>query len=407
MKTEPEAESKPELNVTLATWKLRIVYLAFFAGLGSLVPYLPILLTHRHFSPLRIGLLLSINPIVGILLPPLWGAAADRTGRTAPLLRLQLLVLPILVIILYHSTTMIAIAGTLTALAMFLTAFPPLADHLTLDYAHQYGIDYGRVRVFGSIGFSLANLSVTAFLQHGSIDSLWLLYTPFVATAFLVAWTVHEAVPRDRPSAADSADSPSDDPPLSRAASLRPLLLFYLIILCLALTMPAFYTFFPLYVSRLPGGAKLLPFAYVLSSGSEIFTIPFATLLYNRSGPRFMLILSAVSYAARWVVVALSPWTVLTVVVQILHGISFGFFYTSSVMYIRNALPKRMFATGQGLFGATTALGSVLGNILGGLLYESETPRALFLTAAAICLAAAILMWLHRKLPAQSFGSTR
>ena len=386
------------MNVKLETWKLRIVYLAFFAGLGSFAPYLPIFLAHRHFSPLRIGLLLSISPIVGILLPPLWGAASDRTGRTAPLLRLQLLVLPLLVIILYHSTTALSIAVILTAIAVFMTAFAPLADHLTLDYVQHYGIDYGRVRVFGSIGFSLANLSVAAFLIHGSIDTLWLLYAPFVATAFLVSWTVRDASQKNSSLSSASADSSEIDPAQSRTASLRPLLPFYLIILCLALTMPSYYTFFPLYMARMQGGAALLPVAYILSSGSEVFTMPFATKLYTRFGPRSMLLLSAVSYAVRWVVVAVAPWTALIIAVQILHGISFGFFYTSSVMYIRTALPKRLFATGQGIFGATTALGNVLGNIFGGLLYEVGNPREFFLTEAAVCLVAALLIWRHRRL---------
>ncbi len=386
------------MNVQFETWKLRSLYLTFFAGLGSLIPYLPVLLTHRHFSPLSIGLLLSINPIVGILLPPLWGAVADRTGRAVPLLRLQLLVLPILVIILYHSSTVVAIAGILTGLAVFLTSFPPLADHLTLDYAQRYGIDYGRVRVFGSIGFSLANLSVTAFLLHGSIDFLWLLYSPFVATGFLVSLTIREVVQEDSPLPNSDQGASRNDPSVNRAASLRPLLPFYLIVLGLALTIPAYNTFFPLYMSRLEGGAKLLPLAYVLSSGSEVFTMPFATKLYNRLGPRYMLILSAVSYALRWVVVAVSPWTVMIVAIQILHGVSFGFFYTSCVMYIRNTLPRRLFATGQGIFGATTALGNVLGNILGGMLYEAGSPREFYLTAAAICLIAAVFAWRRRKL---------
>ena len=67
-------------------------------------------------------------------------------------------------------------------------------------------------------------------------------------------------------------------------------------------------------------------------------------------------------------------------------------------MYIRNTLPKRLFATGQGIFGATIALGNVLGNIFGGMLYEAGSPREFYLTAAMICLIAAVFAWRRRKL---------
>lgn len=109
-----------------------------------------------------------------------------------------------------------------------------------------------------------------------------------------------------------------------------------------------------------------------------------------------MLMLSALAYAIRWLVVSQFSTPPLLIGIQLLHGVAFGFFYTSCVMYVRSVMPKALYATGQGVFAATTAMGNVVGNVVGGSLYEHLTPHVFFLVQMGIALFSAALYAVYR-----------
>ncbi len=406
------------------TWKLRSMYLLYFASLGSLMPYLPLLFASRGFSPIVIGLLLSVNPLVGAILPPLWGRLADRTGVTIPWLRIQFVALPILVFLLYRTNAIGFAVALLVLISLFLTGAIPLCDHLTLEFAQRDKIDYARVRVFGSLGFSAANLSISLFLRYHAINSLYLFYVPFVTMTFMVSWLIRDPSARDQapmrasqdsaqlaspPSGAGQRDaarpgstSPGDGAVENAAQPSTPrarLVLFFCGIFALSLTMPVFYSFFPLYIHDLHFPTSIIPIAYTLSSGSELLTMPFASRVFAKIGARGMLVASGLAYAVRWIVVGLAPSDFAVIGIQVVHGIAFGFFYTATVMYLRQAVPPKWRATAQGAFAGTTALGNVVGNTAGGALYSLLTPHVFFFMEAGIALFAALFFTVVRLRP--------
>ena len=57
---------------------LRLIFLFFYACLGSLLPYLPVYYHSLGLSGPWIGFLGAVNPMTTFLVGPLWGAAADR-----------------------------------------------------------------------------------------------------------------------------------------------------------------------------------------------------------------------------------------------------------------------------------------------------------------------------------------
>lgn len=362
-------------------WKLRGLYFFFFAGLGTIVPYLPLLLQTAGFRPAAVGLLLSASPLVAAAAPAALGALADRAGRALPLLRTLLAALPLTVFLLFHASTFTQFFGLLILWAVAFSPFPPLADHITLEYTKRRGVDYGRVRVFGSIGFALANAAVSVFLMRFQARQLDFVYAPFLAAALLLSTRIRE-LPRELP-----VGGPLSWNFLNR---LKPLTRFYSLVFILAVTFPVFYTFFPLYMGGGGMPPNAVPLAFMLSSGSEIFTMPVASRAYHRLGPGVMLSLSAASYAVRWLTLGLSPWPALDIAIQALHGVSFGFFYTAAVAHIRDRVEPESRATGQGMFGAMTAAGGVVGNVLGGWLFQ-EAGKGMFFMAAALAGIAAVL----------------
>ncbi|MCY0901334.1 MAG: MFS transporter, partial [Firmicutes bacterium] len=275
--------NRNEPPIQRIVWRLRAMYFFFYAGMGSLLPYLSPFFSSRGISPSVIGLLLSIQPLVGSVVPPLWGGLADRTHRTMPLLRLQFIALPVLVTLLFQTHGLVALIVSLAILSTFLTAVTPLLDHVVMGYVHVDKLDYGRIRVFGSLGFSFANVCMGIFLISHPIHELYWIYVPALLGALVIAFVTRERhedleVPIEAtmnavvPTLPDTSTVPSS----SRSQAWRPLSGFFIMLLVFSLTVPAYGSFYPLYilVNHLP--AWLTSLSFSLSSGSEILTMPFA-----------------------------------------------------------------------------------------------------------------------------------
>lgn len=391
------------------TWTLRAIYFFIYASMGTVLPYLSPYFSSSGLKPSQIGLLLSIQPLVGILTPPLWGLLADRTGKTLPWLRIQFIVLPFCVYLLFHVNGTLSLALVLVGVAAFITAIPPLIDHISMGYVGAQGIDYGRIRVFGSTGFSLANAAVGVFLLHAHIGDLFWLYIPAIVMALIMSLLVREHNASMEPSSLAVKDSSAKGTTSSTSTGIRtwwPLIGFFGTLLVFSLTVPMYNSYFPLYIEARHLPQSLISLSFMLSSGSELLTMPFTSKLYARRGPRFMLTMSGLAYAVRWSVLGFAQSPFLLVGVQLLHGVAFGFFYTSAVTYLRSAVPRHRLATGQTLFAATTALGNVCGNVYGGALFGKVGPEHFFAIQALVALACVASVWLFIRKPNQDIIAT-
>src|SRR4029077_11396239 len=69
------------------------------------------------------------------------------------------------------------------ALGLIFTAIMPLRDGLTLRAASLGGFDYGRVRLWGSIGFILASTGAGIVIaERGAGLAIWLIIAAWLAT---------------------------------------------------------------------------------------------------------------------------------------------------------------------------------------------------------------------------------
>jgi len=59
---------------------MKAFYLCYFVAVATYTPYLSLYLHAIHLNGSQIGLIASLAPLVGVVLPPLWGTLSDRFG---------------------------------------------------------------------------------------------------------------------------------------------------------------------------------------------------------------------------------------------------------------------------------------------------------------------------------------
>jgi len=150
----------------------------------------------------------------------------------------------------------------------------------------------------------------------------------------------------------------------------------------------------------------LPPTVVGLSAGlgvvAEIAVMFLYPRLFGRTQPRYLLCLSFAASAVRWLAMSLLDGGVALVLVQALHGLTFGLFYTATVSYLAERVPPQLRASGQALFAAVTwGVGGLIGFLTAGKGYDALGGHGLFAVAAAVELVpAALVLWARPPRPA-------
>ena len=62
-------------------WRIAGFYFFYFAFVGMFAPYWSLYLHSIEFDAVQIGVLMSVQPLMRMLSPAMWGWLADRTGK--------------------------------------------------------------------------------------------------------------------------------------------------------------------------------------------------------------------------------------------------------------------------------------------------------------------------------------
>ena len=133
-----------------------------------------------------------------------------------------------------------------------------------------------------------------------------------------------------------------------------------------------------------------------------IFEIPifhYAPLILRKIGPGLMQQIACMAYVIRVVGYSLIPqnhiaWVLL---LEPLHGITYGFSKTSGVEFVAKFMPTGYEAQGQGIISMFSSIGSFVGLLLGGWAEQTFGPRAMYRGFAAIVFLAVVQFSIAQK----------
>jgi MFS transporter, PPP family, 3-phenylpropionic acid transporter len=349
-------------------------------------------------SPWQISVVMSLWFGSRIYSPPLWGWASAkarrpilwlRSGALATLVGFALFLLP------FKFGALIAV---MLLYASAYNAIMPQFEALTLARLGARRSAYGRIRVWGSVGFVCANLGFGVLLQ--AVGYHWLVAGLLPVFALLVATTW---INTDPPVTTGAATSQSANDELWPRLRDRALWIFLSTALLMQLAHGAFYVFLSLHLDRNGYSAQQIGALWATGVSAEIGMFLLMPRILNQIQPRLLLPACFAVGALRWVITASMPqYGLAMVLAQLGHALTFAAFHSASMQAISQFFPGRSGVHGQGLlYGFSSGIGGVLGALLAGALWESGGGRASFYGAAAVSLIGFALA-LRVRLPAET-----
>jgi PPP family 3-phenylpropionic acid transporter len=353
---------RPLQDRSLAT-RLSLYYVALFSVVGVQLPFWPLYLASKGLSASEIGLALAASYLVKIGTNPLVGQIADRRGgRRAPLIALAVASLVTTALFAFAQGFWPVLLVTLLSSAAY-TAMQPLGDSLTLHCTLHHRLEYGRIRLWGSVSFIvIASLSGLWLVGAPRPAILWSSVAGLLAT---VATTVLLPDLRSPPARAD-------------AVSVRPLAsnrCFQLFLLACSLGQAShmiYYGFATLHwrAAGLPGG--VIGGLWAEGVIAEVILFAFGGRIVSRFGPTTLITAGALAGVLRWTVLGFTTDPVLLAAVQVLHAFTFASAHLGAMHFIARSTPPGLSARMQGIYSAiTTGVISGLAMLAAGRLYQA------------------------------------
>ncbi|MFN8631033.1 MAG: MFS transporter [Chloroflexota bacterium] len=179
------------------------------------------------------------------------------------------------------------------------------------------------------------------------------------------------------------------------ALTMQPRLVRVLLAIGLAnIGVFAGFTFLPLLVVRLGGGAGAIGVAVGVTAAVELVALPGVSRLIGRFGPRRVVAVGIALMAVIFGSFAVAPSPEWVIAAAVLYGFAWSAMWAGSVATIGVLLPATLQATGQSLIALTTSgIAAFAANVGGGLLWASQGPIAVFGLSAAFALAGSVIAW--------------
>lgn len=373
----------------------------YLGGLGIFFPYAGLYLEEElGFSPQQVGAALAMVPLAGLIFQPLWGWFADRSGLRRRLLALLTAAAAFSFLLVGIAESFVAVALTLILFSAFHTSVLPMGTAVSLA---AVGVRrFGWVRACGTLGYLVCVVSLPWVMgwveSRGGegYDALFPAVTGLSLAAAVAIWAMPSAPQLELRSRRGDALPLLAHRPVAR--------LLGLVFVAHALVQGPIFLF-PLYVSSRGGDESNIAQLWVFMLLLEIPLIAASGPTLRRLGARGLLTLGLLAEAVRWGVCASTENLAWVAAAQLLHGVAVAGLLVGAPLYLEEAVPGRLRATGQALVSmAGFGAGAVVSNLLGGWLMERYGVEAPYALAAVGCLL--LVLTLHRVLPPPRLPST-
>jgi PPP family 3-phenylpropionic acid transporter len=355
----------PSLPVGL---RLSTLYAASFVGIGVHLAFFPVWLESEALSPSAIGLVIAIPVIVRIVLTAPLLSLLD--GRTTPRRLLiashagQALGFPVLLVL--DGTASIAVAVALIAAAQ--AAIMPGNDLVTTEAVRRQGnLHYGRIRVWGSVAFLAATIATGYLVDALGPDSvIWAL----AAAPLLAILATHLALPPEAGPRQEGAARLEAAP----APSRRLPAILWLIMIAVALAQAshgAIYAFGSIHWRET--GFSDAAIGYFWAIGVAVEIVLFVVLgrtVGSGSNGLGLLMIGGAAVVVRFVGMSLDPGLWTTVLLQALHGLTFGATHLGGMAALTALAPSGARGQAQGTLAALLALGTAAATVASGPIYR-------------------------------------
>jgi MFS transporter, PPP family, 3-phenylpropionic acid transporter len=363
----------------------------YFAYAGLYSAYLPLYLKELGFATFAIALLSTVNNLTRCIGPYAWGWLGDHTGKRLLIVRVSCVVALLMCSILFAPPIMALFFVGLLAMNLATSSMTPLTESMMIARLHKADgkVDwggYGRLRLWGSIGFAVCVTVSGWFFQHYSLA--WFGGSIAVLLALLLLSSTQ--LPQD--TAGLHIDKPPRVLPLLRSPVLAG---FYVASFFMVAAHTGLYIFFSLYLDQLGYSKGTIGVLWALGVVFEVAWFYFQGHALKRIPLERLWVIACAIAALRFLLIgAFGQFILILVLTSASHFLTFAAHHTASMAFITKHFPGALANRGMALFTTVAyGFGGIAGGLVGGKVAQAFGYGAVFYTSTAFAVVALFASW--------------
>ncbi|MCO7984846.1 3-phenylpropionate MFS transporter [Escherichia fergusonii] len=370
--------------VLQSTRWLALGYFTYFFSYGIFLPFWSVWLESLGLTPETIGLLLGTGLVARFLGSLLIAPRVSDPSRLIPALRVLALLTLVFALAFWAGTHVAWLMVVMIGFNLFFSPLVPLTDALANTWQKQIPLDYGRVRLWGSIAFVIGSALTGKLVSLYDYRVILALLTLGVAS-MLLGMMLRPAIQPQGVSRHQESTGWS-----SWLALISQNWRFLVCVCLLQGAHAAYYGFSAIYWQSAGYSASAVGYLWSLGVVAEVIIFALSNKLFRRFSARDLLLLSAVCGLIRWGMMGWTtalPWLI---VAQILHCGTFTVCHLAGMRYIAARHGSEVIRL-QAVYSAVAMGGSIaIMTIFAGYLYQ-HLAGGVFWVMALLALPAMVL----------------
>lgn len=364
----------------MRSFALYAVFCTYFMSVGCTSAYSTLFFQEIGMNNSQIGALMSVPAMIAMCLNPAWGLLGDRARLKRNVLTLALVINACACFCFDLTDQFLPLMVIMTVSVTAMQPTVPMANSIALEYTHERGMQFGPIRMAGSIGYQVAALAIGLVLTS-SLRGLYRIVGALLLAAGLLAQLM--------PPVAGHQHSGKLVSPLNMFKNKRVLLLLGMILVGCT-TTNFYYVFYSKHFVSLGASNAMVGVMQVITVVLEIPFLFFADRLMKRMSIWGWLLMGMLVSGLRFVGFALSGSLVVQLLFQVPAVITMACFEYYPAIYINSQVPAQLKSSAQTtLILVSGGLTRVLGAMVGGVLSDALGIGPVFLLNGAMLLVGA------------------
>jgi MFS transporter, PPP family, 3-phenylpropionic acid transporter len=361
-------------------WAFGSFFFLYFAYVGLVSPYASLFFLDRGFSVIEIAVLMSMLQITRIVGPFSWGWLSDYLSNRIGIIRFCACLAAAVFLLIFFLHSYIAFFVWMFVLHTILSSLMPLGESATVHALfkdNSFDKRYGRLRLWGSIGFIAMVLVAGELFQRKGIELYPIVGAVILIFLAVVTFRLHE-------------------PKMERRKLVKGELLivlfnpdvrwFLLSGFFMIFAHAALYVFYSLYLADLGYDKFQIGLFWALGVAAEVIFFYFQSKILSRLDAEVVLQIAFGIGVFRFILIAFFPLTWVLIVAQLMHAGTFGAHHSAATKLLQRWFTGPVQARGQALMATVSyGLGGTLGGLCAGWLWEATQPRNVFVMSALAC----------------------
>jgi len=358
---------------------LSFVYLLHYATLGIIFPFAGFFFQQLGFSGTEIGLYLAIFPLMKFTTTGVWTSLFAKSKQKHLFISVAILISSTSLIPLCFNQNKILTGVMLFIFATARTGIVPVLDTLTISLDKK--VAYGKIRLFGSLGFMVTSIVVGMLMdKFGIYAFVWSFMTVGLLSIIPISLL--------NLSGSVIGEKKKED------KKITPELAIFIGALAIYLTSFSFLgNFFNIKIAESGFSQSWAGNMWAIGVISEMVFMFYQNSILKVIKVKHLIAASIMLAGVRYLVTGYTDSLLMLALFSTFHGFGYGTFHIGAMRYIRDYVPERLKLKAQGLYsGVGYGLGSIIGSAVSGVIYDTNGLKGVFTFAFVLCVISAIII---------------